>query len=177
MPRYYGVMAEFTNPEQFLVGIRRARAAGFKRMDAYTPNPLDGLSEAMELPDTPIPKIVLTAGVLGAVTGFMLQYVGSAIHYPINVGGRPLNSWPAFIPITFELAVLFGGLAAMFIGILALNGLPCPHHPVFNIPAFARASRDRFFLCIEARDPAFDRRRTREFLESLGPVEVYDVED
>ena len=173
----YGVMAEFDNPEEFLKAIRLTRAAGYTKMDAYSPNPLDGLSEAMELPDTPIPKIVLIGGVFGALLGFGLQYWASAIDYPINVGGRPLNSWPAFIPITFELAVLCGGLFSLFFGVLAANGLPCPYHPTFNVPAFARASRDRYFICLESGYPGFDPKEARRFLETLKPLEVYDVED
>ncbi len=171
----YGIMAEFVEPTELLRAIRRTRAAGYRRIDAYTPNPVEGLSEAMGLDETPIPKVVLTGGIFGALLGFGLQYYASAIDYPINVAGRPLNSWVSFIPITFELAVLCASLFALFFGIFAANGLPCPYHAVFNVPAFARVSRDRYFLCIEAKDPMFHPTDTRAFLETMGPEEIHDV--
>ncbi len=171
----YGMMAEFDEPEDFLAAIRHTRTAGYRRMDAYSPNPVDGLTEAMGLKETPVSLIVLTGGIAGALTGFFLQYYAAALDYPINVGGRPLNSWVSFIPITFELMVLGAALFALLFGIVAINGLPCPYHPVFNVPEFARASRDRFFVCIEAADPRFDPEDTRRFLENLHPVGVYDV--
>jgi hypothetical protein len=171
----YGMMAEFGEPDEFLAAIRRTRAAGYRQMDAYSPNPLDGLSEAMGLNATPVPLIVLIGGISGALTGYFLQYYAAALDYPINVGGRPLNSWVSFIPITFELMVLGAALFALLFGIMAMNGLPCPYHPVFNVPEFARASRDRFFICIEAQDAQFDPEDTRRFLEGLDPLGVYDV--
>jgi hypothetical protein len=171
----YGLMAEFGEPERFLAAVRRVRAAGYQRMDAYAPNPLEGLNEAMRLPDSPVPRMVLIGAITGAIAGFFLQYYASAIDFPINVAGRPLNSWVSFIPITFELTVLCACLTAFLFGIIAVNGLPHPYHPAFNVPEFARASRDRFFVCIEAADPMFDSQQTRSFLEGLAPLEVYDV--
>ena len=168
-------MAEFENPDHVLEAARRAHAEGYRKMDAYTPFPIEELSEAVGFHHTWLPLIVLGGGVTGALTGFFLQYYVAAIDYPLNIGGRPLNSWPSFIPVTFELTILFAALSAV-IGMIALNGLPKPYHPVFNVPGFARASRNRFFLCIEASDPRFDHDRTSEFLRSLKAVEVSDVE-
>ena|SRR5919109_1793647 len=174
-PPIYGLMAEFENPQDLVVAARQARAAGYRKMDAYTPFPVEGLSEALELGSTRVPTIVLIGGLLGAALGYSMQYYLMAVDYPVNVGGRPLHSWPAFIPVTFELTVLLAGLAAV-IGMLALNGLPMPYHPVFNVQRFALASRDRFFLCIEASDPQFDREETRRFLDRMAPRVVSEVE-
>jgi len=171
------MMAEFEEPGLFLAAVRRVRAAGYRHMDAYSPNPLDELTEAMELPDTNVPLIVLIGGLAGAIGGFFLQYYAAGLDYPINVGGRPLLSWVSFIPITFEMTVLGAALCSLLFGIIAGNGLPCPYHPVFNVPEFARASHDRYFVCIEARDPRFHPEETRRFLEELQPLGVYDVED
>ncbi|MCG3163089.1 MAG: hypothetical protein JMDDDDMK_04467 [Acidobacteria bacterium] len=169
-------MAEFDNPTSLLDATSRAYREGYRRMDAYTPFPVEGLSEALDFRRTRVPLIVLLGGLVGCFGGFFLQYYIAAIYWPIIVGGRPFNSWPAFIPVTFELTVLCAALSA-FLGMLALNGLPQPHHPVFNAPRFEMASRDRFFLCIEATDPKFEAAATRRFLESLGAREVSDVED
>jgi hypothetical protein len=171
----YGLMAEFDKPENLLVAARRAYQEGYRRMDAYTPFPIEGLAEAIGFHHTRLPFIVLMGGIFGAVAGFGLFYYTEVIDYPLNVGGKPFFSWPAFIPITFETTILFAALSAV-LGMLALNGLPMPYHPVFNVPQFALATRDRFFLCIEARDPKFDREGTRKFLESLGAQEVSEVE-
>lgn len=171
----YGLMAEFETPEPLLVAARRARAEGYSHMDAYTPMPVEGLSEAIGFRSSWVQRIVFIAGVLGATGGFMLCWWMTVIAYPHIVAGRPLNSWPAYIPITFESMVLVACLTAV-IGMLALNGLPQPYHPVFNVPEFARASRDRFFLCIESTDPKFDSEKTRAFLEQLQPMEVMEVE-
>jgi hypothetical protein len=168
-------MAEFHSPEALLHAAERAHRQGFKRMDAYTPFPIEGLSEALGVHDRRVPLIVLLGGIAGCLGGFFLQYWVAVIDYPLNVGGRPLNSWPAFIPVTFEMTILFAALSA-FLGVLALNGLPMPYHPVFNVEQFELASRNRFFLCIEADDPDFDRDGTWKFLESLGPDGVYQVE-
>jgi hypothetical protein len=168
-------MAEFHSPEALLHAAERAHRQGFKRMDAYTPFPIEGLAEALGVHDRRVPLIVLLGGIAGCLGGFFLQYWVAVIDYPLNVGGRPLNSWPAFIPVTFEMTILFAALSA-FLGVLALNGLPMPYHPVFNVEQFELASRNRFFLCIEAGDPAFDRDGTWKFLESLGPDGVYPVE-
>jgi len=174
-PPLYGLMAEFENPHDLIVAVRQARAAGYRKMDAYTPFPVEGLAEALELGSTKVPLIVLIGGILGAVLGYSMQYYLMAIDYPVNVGGRPLHSWPAFIPFTFEMTVLVAGLSAV-LGMLALNGLPRPYHPVFNVQRFALASRDRFFLCIEAMDPQFDREETRRFFDRMAPRVVSEVE-
>src|ERR687892_2594970 len=160
----YGLMAEFAAPETLLEAAHRSFAEGYRRMDAYSPFPIDGLAEAIGFHKTRIPLIVLLGGLVGCVGGFYLQYWASVIDYPLNIGGRPLNSWPAFIPVTFELTILVAALSAV-LGLLALNRLPMPYHPVFNVPAFALASRHRFFLCIEAQDVKFDVDATRRFLE------------
>ena len=174
-PSLYGLMAEFDKPEALIEASRRAHEQGYRRFDAYTPYPVEGLTEALGFHKTRVSLIVLIGGITGCLTGFFLQYYVAVIDYPLNIAGRPLNSWPSFIPITFEVTVLFAALSAVF-GMLALNGLPTPHHPVFNVPRFALASKDRFFLAIEARDPKFDTEATRRFLQSLGAREVSDVE-
>jgi hypothetical protein len=173
--RVYGLMAEFTSGDSLLKATRRAYDEGYRRMDAYSPLPIDGLAEALGFHRTRVPLIVLLGGIVGCVSGFALQYWISAIDYPVNVGGRPYNSWPSFIPVTFELTILFAAFAAL-LGMLALNGLPMPYHPVFNVPRFAQATRDRFFLCIEATDPKFDREATSRFLEALTSSAVVVVE-
>ncbi len=173
-PYLFGLMAEFDSPDKLLAAIRRTRAAGYRQFDAYTPYPIEGLEDALNFHRTGVAPIVLAGGIVGAITGYALQYYVSAYAYPINVGGRPFNSWPMFVPVIFELTILFAGLAALF-GMLALNGLPMPYHPVFNVPRFAMATRDRFFLVIETRDPQYDNTATREFLRSLGSNEVSDV--
>lgn len=170
----YGLLAEFQTPEAILQATRRAREAGYKDIDAFAPYPVEGLGEELGLKHTRMPFVVLLAGITGAVVGFFMQYYSMSVNYPFNVGGRPTNSWPVFIPITFELLVLVAGFAAL-IGMLFLNGLPRPHHPLFNVPQFARASQDRFFLCIEATDGRFDRNATRDFLAGLEPLEVVEV--
>jgi hypothetical protein len=172
----YGLMAELDSAEALLRATRRAYDAGYRAMDAYSPFPVEGLADALGHQRNLVPWIGLVAGCLGAAGGFALQSWIHVIDLPINVGGRPLLSWPAFIPVTFELAVL-GASLAIFAALFVLNGLPQPYHPVFNAPAFARATRDRFFLCVEARDPRFDSAETRRFLASLGALEVVDVPD
>jgi Alternative complex III, ActD subunit len=174
-PPYYGLMAEFDNPTDVVAAARAAHEAGYRHVDAFSPYPIEELSEAVGVHHTRMPLIVLIGGIVGCLGGFLMQWYLSVINYPLNVGGKPLNSWPAFIPITFETTVLCAALAGIF-GMLALNGLPEPYHPVFNAPNFALASRDRFFLLVESRDEAYDRERTAEFLRSLGPREVTDVE-
>ncbi|MGB6198994.1 MAG: DUF3341 domain-containing protein [Candidatus Acidiferrales bacterium] len=179
MPRralLYGLLAEFEKPEQLMVAAHRAREAGYRRMDAYTPFPVEGLAQALGRKRTMVPLITLIGGLLGGSGGFAMQYWISKTAYPIDVGGRPFNSWPAFIPVTFELTILCASLSAV-LGMLALNGLPMPHHPLFNEPRFALASRDRFFLCVESRDRQFDRAKTREFLEGLSSRAVMEVEN
>ncbi len=175
-PPLHGVIGEFEDPAALVEAARRARQAGYRKMDAYTPYPIHELAEALALPRTKLPVLVFIGGALGCATGLLMQWFATAVHYPINVGGRPLASWPSYIPITFELTVLFAAITAV-LGMLGLNRLPMPYHPVFNVPRFALASRDRFFLCIEAGDPLFDPAKTREFLASLGAREVTEVEE
>ena len=174
-PPLWGLVAEFEGPTALLEAAERAREAGYARLAAYVPFPVEGLSEALGFRRTALPLLVLIGALVGAAGGYFMQWYAMAVWYPLNVGGRPLNSWPMFIPITFELAVLVGGLTAV-IGMLALNGLPMPYHPLFNVPRFALSSRDRFFLCIMSRDPQFDLVRTRTFLEQLTPRSLAEVE-
>jgi len=170
----YGLMAEFLTPTDLVEAAQHTHDAGYRKLDGYSPFPIEGLSEAIGFHHDNVPLIVLVGAILGGLGGYLMQYWISVISYPINVGGRPYHSWPSFIIITFEMTVLFGGLSAVF-GMLALNGLPMPYHPVFNVPRFNSATRDRFFLCIEATDPKFDRVGTRQFLESLNPQAISEV--
>jgi hypothetical protein len=174
-PQVYGLMAEFLRPEQAIAAAKAAYAAGYRQMDAFSPMPVEGLAEAIGFRRNRLPLVVLLGGITGAVTALFMQWFSAVVHYPIIVGGRPFASWPAFIPVTFELTVLFAAFGAVF-GMLALNGLPRPHHPVFNSPNFALASRSRFFLCIQANDRHFDLDRTAQFLRALNPREVTVVE-
>ena len=173
-PPIYGLMAEFEDVGQLIEAARRTREAGYRQYDAYTPIPVEELAEVMHAHDNRLSWIVLVGGVLGLIGGYGLQYWTSVIDYPLNVGGRPLHSWPAFIPPAFETTILGAALFCV-LGMLALNGLPMPHHPLFYVPDFTRASRSRFFLCIEARDPKFDLVATRQFLEASGPRRVVEV--
>ncbi|HEY7211144.1 MAG TPA: DUF3341 domain-containing protein [Bryobacteraceae bacterium] len=167
----HGAMAEFDTPEELIAACERAYAEGFRKMDAYAPLPVEGLAEAIGYKRNKVAFCVLLGGIFGAVGGFGLLEWITVIAYPHNVGGRPLNSWPAYIPITFECMILIASLTAM-ISMFAMNGLPKPYHPVFNIPEFERASIDKFFLCIESRDPKFRPEDTLEFLRELGGREV-----
>jgi len=173
-PSVYGLLAEFEDGDQLLAAAQRTYEAGFRRLDAYSPFPVHGLAEAIGFRRNAVPLLVLLGGLAGAAIGFGLQYWISVTAYPLNVGGRPLNSWPSFIPVTFEMTILIAALTAIF-GMMALNGLPMPYHPLFNVPRFALATHDRFFLCIEAVDPLFDREATRRFLEALGAKAVSEV--
>jgi Protein of unknown function (DUF3341) len=170
----YGLMAEYDAPEDLLAATQRAYAAGYRRMDAYSPFPVDGLADALGVTRPKLPLLVLGGGIVGAIGGYLLQYYTSVITYPLNIGGRPFHSWPAFIPVTFETAILVAAVTAV-LGMLALNGLPRPHHPVFNVERFERASSDQFFLCIESADTHFDYDNTKQFLISTSPREVTDV--
>jgi Protein of unknown function (DUF3341) len=174
-PPLYGLMAEFDNPTDLVAAAREAYEAGYRKINGYSPFPIEALQEAIGFHKTGMPLLVLIGGVIGAILGYGMQYYLSAIDYPINVGGRPFHSWPSFVPITFETTVLCAALAAVF-GMLALNGLPQPYHPVFNAPNFEMASRDRFFLAIEAKDPLFEYDKTLQFMKSLNAREVVDVE-
>jgi len=175
-PTVYGLMAEFEDPTSLVNATHKAYHEGYRRMDAYSPYPIEELHEALGSHHTRLPLIVLVGGLAGCIGGYLLQYWVSAIAYPVNIGGKPLHSWPAFIPVTFECTILVAALSCV-LGMLALNGLPQPYHPVFNVPRFALASRNRFFLCIESQDPKFDINGTRHFLETLNPREVTAVAD
>ena len=172
----YGLMAEFDDPTSLVTATERAHHEGYRHMDAYSPYPIEELHDALGARHTKLPLIVLIGGLVGCIGGYALQYWSSVIAYPLNIGGKPLHSWPAFIPVTFECTILAAALSCV-LGMLALNGLPQPYHPVFNVPRFALASRNRFFLCIESRDAKFDLDHTRYFLESLNPREVSTVAD
>src|SRR6202022_1878024 len=168
----YGVMGKFAQPEAVVSAAEKARAAGYRFVSAYSPFPVEGLSEALGLRRTNVPLLTLAGGLMGGLTGFGFQYWSAAISYPMNIGGRPLNSWPAFIPVTFELTILGASLAAVF-GMLALNGLPQPHHPLLHVERFAKhATTDRFFLCIEARDKKFNLAEAARFLQGVDARHV-----
>ena len=170
----YGLMAEFDTATALVNAARAAREKGYRKLDAYSPFPIEELSEALHLHKNKLPLIVLIGGILGGLTGYLMQYYVTVWYFPINVAGRPLHSWPAYIIITFELTILFASIAAV-LGLLALCGLPMPYHPTFNVPRFALASRNRFFLCIESTDPLFEVDQTSDFLETLEPREVSEV--
>ncbi|HVX59958.1 MAG TPA: DUF3341 domain-containing protein [Pirellulales bacterium] len=171
----YCLLAEFEDSEAIIHAAHRAHEAGYRCLDAFSPFPIEELSEAIGHHHNRLPLVVLISGIVGGAAGYYMLYYASVLSYPLNVGGRPLHSWPAFIPITFETTVLAAAFGAV-LGMLALNGLPMPYHPVFNVPEFKRASRDRFFLCIEARDPQFRLEETRQFLQSLSPQQIFEVE-
>jgi hypothetical protein len=171
----YGLMAEFEKPERLIQAAHGAYEEGYRHLDAYSPFPIEEVSEAINFHHTGIRPLVLAGGLLGATTAFTMQWIGNGLHYPINVGGRPLMTWVPNIPITFEGGVLLAAFSAVF-GMLLLNGFPRPYNPVFNTPNFKRASEDRFFLCIEASDPKFSPGATRSFLQQFDPLDVSEVE-
>jgi hypothetical protein len=170
----YGVVAEFDNPSALVAAANRTREAGYSRFEAYAPFPIEALVEAIGHPHTRLPLAVFLGGLIGGLSGYLLQYFTAVVTYPLNIGGRPLHSWPAFIPVTFECTILGAAFTAVF-GMLARNGLPMPYHPLFHVPRFARASRDLFFLCIQARDPKFDATAVAEFLRTLSARDVQEV--
>ena len=174
-PNIYGLMAEFDDPGGLVKAAKQTYAAGYRQIDTFSPYPIEEAWEAIGQHDTRLSKIVLGGGLTGLLSGLALQEWVHNIAYPINIAGKPLNSWPQFIPVTFELTILFAALSGV-IGMIVLNGLPMPYHPVFNVPRFERASRDKFFLLVESADPKFDREQTREFLKGLNASEVSDVE-
>lgn len=175
-PSLYGLMAEFETAEQIITAAHRAHEAGYRDMDSYSPFPIHELFEAMGQHKTAVPTITLIAGLVGATGGFLLQTWTTVFDYPINIGGRPVFSWPSFIPITFESMVLVAALSTV-VGMLLLNGLPELYHPVFNVPGFERCSQDHFFLCIEATDPMFHQAETTHFLQGLGAIRVSEVQE
>lgn len=171
----HGIMGEFPTAEELLRAARAAYESGYRKMDAYSPYAVEGLAEAIGFKKTRVPLVVLLGGICGAMTAYGMEWYSAVIDFPLNVGGRPLHSWPAFVPITFELTILFAALAGV-IGMLAMNGLPRPYHPVFNVPEFKLASQTRFFLCIEAADHVFEKNEIENFLHSLGAISVTEVE-
>ena len=170
----YGIMAEFNDPQSLLDAANATREAGYKDIDAFSPFPIHGLTEAIGFKYTRLSAVVLVMGLLGGIGGFFMCWYANVITFPLNIGGKPSSPWPAWIPITFECTILLAAFGAVF-GMLALNGLPMPYHPVFNVKRFENASRDRFFLVIQSRDPKFDVDSVFKFLETLKPREVVDV--
>ena len=170
----FGLMAEFATPSELVAAARKTREAGYTKIDAYSPYPIEELNEALRLPRNRVPLVVLLGGLAGLAGGYGLEYWASVMAYPLNIGGRPFHSMPAFIVPAYETTILFASIGAV-VGMIALNGLPMPYHPVFNVPAFEGASSDKLFLTIETADPKFDARTTREFLQGLHPVGVSDI--
>lgn len=170
----YGLMAEFDSAQELIDAAHKTHAAGYQKIDAYSPFPVEGLAEAIGFHKNRVPLVVLIGGILGGLSGYMLQYWVAAITYPTNIGGRPYHSWPSFIIVTFEMTILFGGLSAVF-GMLALNGLPMPYHPVFNVPEFKKASENKFFLVVFSSDPKYDSVATLNFLKGLSPSMIAEV--
>ncbi len=174
--KVYGLMAEFDSVNSLIDAAKRTREAGYKEIDAYSPFPVEGLAEAIGFHRDEVPLVVLIGALLGGLGGYLLQYWISVMSYPVNVGGKPYHSWPAFIVVTFEMTILFGGIFAVF-GMLALNGLPMPYHPVFNVPRFAFATKDRLFLIVFSSDPKYKPEQVHSLLESFGPRSISEVPD
>ena len=174
--KVYGIMAEFDSVNSLMDAATRTREAGYKKIDAYSPFPVEGLAEAIGFHHDEVPLVVLIGGLIGGLTGYLMQYWISVVSYPVNVGGKPYHSWPSFIIVTFEMTILFAGISAVF-GMLALNGLPMPYHPVFNAPRFAFATNDRFFLIVFSSDPKYNPTEVRDFLQGLGPRSISEVPD
>jgi len=173
-PSIYGLVAEFETPTELVNACKAAYAEGYREMDAYSPFPIEEASEAIGFHKSAVPLVVLAGGILGGLSGFLLQYWINVIAYPLNIGGKPFNSWPAFVVPTFEMTILFAGLSGMF-GMFALNGLPRPYHPLFHVDQFSKVTRNRFFLCVEAIDPKFDLVGTQQFMERLKPLSISEV--
>ena len=173
-PSIYGLVAEFETPTDLVKACKAAYAEGYREMDAYSPFPIEDASEAIGFHKSAVPLIVLIGGILGGLSGFGLQYWINVIAYPLNIGGKPFDSWPAFIVPTFEMTILFAGLAGMF-GMFALNGLPQPYHPLFHVEQFSKVTRNKFFLCVEATDPKFDLVGTQQFMERQKPLSISEV--
>jgi len=171
----YGLLAEFETPDSLVEAAKRVHGAGYQKVDAYSPFPIEEVSEALHFHEKKLPILVFIGGLVGCAIGFGMQYYAAVVSYPVNVGGRPLNSWPAFVPVAFELTILIAALCAVF-GMLLLNGLPMPYHPLFNNKKFSLATSHGFFLSIESSDPLFDRKRTEEFLQGLQPKGVTEIE-
>jgi hypothetical protein len=172
----YGLLAEFETAHEVVAAANRAREAGYRRIDGFSPFPVEGLAEAVGYRWTILPTLVFFGGLGGGLTGFGMCWYANVLSFPLNIGGKPWNSWPMWIPITFELTILGAALTTV-LGMMALSGLPTPYHPTFNVERFALASTDRFFLVIKARDKKFDLPQTKAFLQSLNPYGVYEVED
>jgi hypothetical protein len=172
----YGMMAEFDSATSLVAAAHRVHEAGYTKIDAYSPFPVEGLAEAIGFHNNAVPLVVLIGGLIGGLTGYLMQYWMAVVSYPTNVGGKPYHSWPAFIVITFEMTILFAGISAV-LGMLALNGLPMPYHPVFHVPRFAFATKDRFFLIVFSSDPKYNSTEVRRFLEGLGPRSISEVPD
>jgi hypothetical protein len=170
----YGIMAEFDSAQHLVDAAKATHQAGYQKLDAYSPFPVEGLAEEIGFEHDEVPLVVLIGGIIGGCTGYAMQYWMSVIDYPLNVGGKPLHSWPSFIVITFEMTILFAAISAVF-GMLALNGLPMPYHPVFNVPRFALASKDRFFLIVFSSDPKFEPASVRNFLQGFSPRSISEV--
>jgi hypothetical protein len=170
----YGLMAEFDSAQALVDAAKKTHEAGYKKIDAYSPFPIEGLAEEIGMHFDEIPLTVLIGGIIGGCTGYLMQYWMSAVDYPLNIGGKPPHSWPAFIVITFEMTILFAGISAV-LGMLAFNGLPMPYHPVFNVPRFAFASKDRFFLIVFSSDKKYSAVETRRFLDTLDPRSISEV--
>lgn len=170
----YGTMAEFASAQDLVVAARRTHEAGYRKIDAYSPFPVEELADAIGFHKNNVALVTLIGAIIGGLSGYLMQYWIAVISYPVNVGGRPYHSWPAFIIVTFEMTILFGAIFAVF-GMLALNGLPMPYHPVFNVPRFVLASKDRFFLIVFASDPKYDVLGTRQFLQGLEPRSISEV--
>lgn len=173
-PALYGLLGEFKDPESLLAAAEKAHARGYRAVEAYSPMPIHGLAEALGFRKNGVPLIVLGGGIAGAFTGFMMQFIATVLHYPQNIGGRPLFSWPSYTPVAYECTILFAAFSAV-IGMIILNKLPMPYHPLFNVDSFSKASQDGFFLCVESTDPLFNTNDTTAFLKQIGALEVSEV--